>query len=152
MSQVTRFGPDPTLEQEVATKNYVDSQGGGGGNTIIMARRGSNSTNNVRFSSMNNDIWGGIEGDKTNIVGFGFTVIRSTASFATNGKDGDTICGFRDDGVTAGSITVGAGLTGQFDSGAISVAVATLSECCMLLDSSASSSGSFVLSMCTSIE
>jgi len=28
MSQVTRFGADPTLAQEVATKAYVDSQGG----------------------------------------------------------------------------------------------------------------------------
>jgi len=34
MSQVTRFGPDPTLDLEVANKRYVDA-GGGGANTQI---------------------------------------------------------------------------------------------------------------------
>lgn len=30
MSNVTRFGPNPLLPQEVATKDYVDTQSGGG--------------------------------------------------------------------------------------------------------------------------
>jgi len=30
MSNVTRFGPDPLLDLEVANKRYVDSSGGGG--------------------------------------------------------------------------------------------------------------------------
>jgi len=30
MSQVTRFGPNPLLDQEIATKSYVDAGGGGG--------------------------------------------------------------------------------------------------------------------------
>jgi len=30
-SRITRFGPDPLLDQEVATKAYVDNNAGGGG-------------------------------------------------------------------------------------------------------------------------
>lgn len=34
MSQVTRFGPNPTQDLEVANKAYVDAGGGGGGVTL----------------------------------------------------------------------------------------------------------------------
>jgi len=32
--KVTRFGADPTVDQELATKAYVDAGGGGGGNDV----------------------------------------------------------------------------------------------------------------------
>lgn len=73
---------------------------------------------------------------------FGFTVRRDRAIVVTNTKSADSMLAFRDDGSSVGALTIGAGATGEFDSGALSVAVASGSLCNFLRDTSASGSGS----------
>ena len=60
-----------------------------------------------------------------------------------NTKDEASVYGLRDDGADAGTVSIAATTTGLFDSGAISVAVATGSLICAMIDTSASSEGNY---------
>ena len=71
-----------------------------------------------------------------------FTIQRHTIHVTVNGKDGATTQGFRDDGSTVAPVTITAATTGEFDSGSIDIDIASGSVCDILIDLSASSSGS----------
>jgi hypothetical protein len=84
--------------------------------------------------------------EATTQMTFPYNIIlkRLQAKFSTNGLNGATTVAFRDDGATATSISVGAGVTTEIDSGAISVTVASGSKINWNLDTSTSSSGTWL--------
>ena len=92
--------------------------GGGGGLGHFMLsgdQQTAYSSNQVNFTSI--DIGQANSTTETSIdinLGISFTIHRILYFFRGNSKDGDTINKFRVNGVTVGSITVGAGLLGQF--------------------------------------
>lgn len=81
------------------------------------------------------------EGDVDSTLNTGFTIIRHQAMVFSNTKNGATVLSFRDDAASSDSLTVGAGTSGEFNSGVISVTVADDSKCCWNRNATASSSG-----------
>ena len=75
---------------------------------------------------------------------------RVRATVSVNSKNGATVIAFRDDGVSVGTITVGAGVTGAVDSGELGNTIAAESQVNFAVDTTASSSGSFEACMSTS--
>lgn len=78
-------------------------------------------------------------------VDYPFVVFRTRVNVPTNNKNGNTVVALRDDGVSRGAITIGAGVTGEADSGLISEMVLKDSDCNCMVDTSASSSGSIAV-------
>jgi hypothetical protein len=121
--------------------------GGAGGATpffmIATWCEGASSNTNVF-----NPIWSNLthinsstESDMDVAINTDFTVIRNQALLTTNTKNASNTFAFRDDGSSVGALTITASTTGEFDSGAISVAVSSGSLCCFNRDSSGASSG-----------
>lgn len=79
---------------------------------------------------------------------FDFTVVRAIAKMNTNGVNGNSVFAFRDDAadVTGTVLTIPAGSLAEVDSGALSVAVAAGSKICFRHDTSASSTGTWLMS------
>lgn len=79
---------------------------------------------------------------------FGFTVTRALAKMNVNGLNGSSVFSFRDDAadVTGTALTITTGSTTEVDSGALSVAVAAGSKLCFKFDTSASASGTWLMS------
>lgn len=77
-----------------------------------------------------------------------FTVTRALVKMNTNGLNGSSVFAFRDDAadVTGTALTVTAGSTTEVDSGVLSVAVAAGSKINFRLDTSASASGTWLMS------
>jgi len=147
--KVTRFGADPTVDQELATKAYVDAGGGGGDKRVLLGVGGTINayTNNVtRFPPIT-------AANYTNLTGIGteanwqitidweLTIKRLLVRWETNSKNGDTIMAFRDDGVNVAPVTVAASTTGEFDSGDVTGLIASGSAVNFIVDTTASSSG-----------
>jgi len=63
-----------------------------------------------------------------------FTLTRIIMGVSTNSKSGDSTYQMRDDGVSIGTVTIGAGLIGDFDSGSLTNAVAAASEICPMFN------------------
>jgi len=140
---VTRFGADPLLDLEVANKRYVDNNAAGG-IFLLTINQTAFVTNNVFFNSFGRtNGFTTVESAHSNEIETNFDITRVTLRSGTNTKSDDIIVGFRDDGVNAGVVTVGAGLTGVFDSGVLSDSVVAGSLCNAMIDTSDSSSGSF---------
>jgi hypothetical protein len=78
-------------------------------------------------------------------IDYGFTVKRLRGIASANTLNATTTFAFRDDGADVTTATLGATTTGEFDSGAVSVAVAAGSKCNFRVDSSGSASGSMTL-------
>jgi len=141
---VTRFGADPSQDLEVANKRYVDSSGGGATPRFVFGSfRLAYTINGERFQAFFSQTLSITESGIIIPVNFNFDLTRTQINVQVNTKNGITTYGFRDDAVTIGSVAIAASTTGVFDSGAISTSVASGSECCFLLDTSASSSGTF---------
>jgi len=150
--KVTRFGADPTVDQELATKAYVDNSGGGGTSLFFSANFQSSTTaNGLFFYMINADSADATEANRDAIIDHAMTTDRIRANVNINTKNGATILGWRDDGVTIDSISIAASTTGDFDSGQLSSVVATLSRVDIIIDTSGSSSGAIsftLLSTC----
>jgi len=142
MSQVTRFGADPLLDQELATKAYVDNNMGTTPRFLMGCSFLNENNNDVRYAGIY-----GASNDSTNesgrqaTINFNFQVNRVTVNLNFNSKDGSTIIAFRDDGVSIGDITILAGISGQADSGALTTDVVSGSLVNFILDFSASTTG-----------
>ena len=126
---------------------FVSSQGGGGGATpfFMMACwcEGASSNTNLFTPIWTNytHVSSTTESDMDVAINIDFTVIRNQALLTTNTKNASNTFAFRDDGSSVGALTITASTTGEFDSGAISVAVSSGSLCCFNRDSSSASSG-----------
>jgi len=143
--KVTRFGADPTVDQELATKAYVDA-GGGGATPHATTGTGhlTSGSNNLLFLP-----WaggnGGLGASEANIsltVPFGFTALLTELTCTTNSKNDETLYFLRDDGVSINTLTVPSSTTGKFASGVLALAVASGSDVAIGVDRTASSSGS----------
>jgi len=109
-------------------------------NFTMTAAQASNSGNHVRFIPFSATV-DATEADATVTLNFGFVIREIIATIGNNNKNADSIFGFRDDGSTIESVTIGAGLTGEFSTGIISTAVQTGSVCSIIKDTTASASG-----------
>jgi hypothetical protein len=80
------------------------------------------------------------------IFDYAFTVKRIRLNSPTNTRNGNTIISFRDDGAdaTGATVTIGSTATGEFDSGALSAAVAAGSRINWKVDPTAGSSGNLL--------
>jgi|GEM_PF-4434027 len=70
-------------------------------------------------------------------------ITRMKAVVGTNSKDGSTVLAFRDDSSSVATLTIGAGVTGQRDSGVLYTKVAAGSLVNFLSNTTASSTGTF---------
>jgi len=127
---VTRFGADPLLDLEVANKRYVDNAGGG---IFIFGNQqdGDVQTGSVTWSLWNTGTGFTVGGFATLSVplGINFNVIFVSTNIFSNGKVApDLVFSVQAEGVQSDGLTVGAGLSGDFDSGAISFAVLATDE------------------------
>lgn len=86
--------------------------------------------------------WEAVEGNIDIAIDYAFTLIRVRAAIQNNTKDGASLYGLRDDAADAGSVSVAASTNGEFDSGALSAAVASGSKITQFRDYSASTAGS----------
>jgi len=151
MSHVTRFGASPLLDDEIATKAYVDAGGGGGADKITLigftGNHVTNSTNQVDYAIINSWVFTSFTGRSTEslmqlAIDWDLTLKRVLLRITVNSESGDLDFGFRDDGVTVASITVASSTTGQFDTGDLTVLILSGSELNWILDS-AGNSGSY---------
>jgi len=151
MSNVTRFGPQPLLDNEIANKAYVDAGGGGGGDKITLigfcGNHVTNPTNDTTFAIINSWVVTSFTGRNTEslmqlAIDWDLTIKRVLLRITINSENDDVIFGFRDDGVTVASITVASSTTGQFDTGDLTVLILSGSELNWIIDS-AGNTGNF---------
>jgi len=86
-------------------------------------RNTNNST--TRFGAVYDDTVGGSETGVDQTINFAYEVNRMTANVPENAKTSDQTVGFRDDGADAGTVVITGSATGEFDSGALTIAVAS---------------------------
>jgi len=147
--KVTRFGADPTVDQELATKAYVDAGGGGGDKRVLLGDNGmsaSYSSNSERFAPVIGFNFFNMSGSATEAnsqitIDWGITIKRVYVTLVTNNKNANTIIAFRDDGVNVAPITIPATTTGEFDSGDVTTLIASGSLINWIVDTSLSSGG-----------
>jgi len=146
----TRFGADPLIDEELANKRYVDASGGGATpRCMVGSFRLSYTINGVRFQAFYSQILSVTESAVFIPIDFNFTLTKTSINVQTNTKNGSTTYGFRDDGVTIGSVAIASSTTGIFESGVLTDAVVSGSDCVFLLDTTASSSGALQSSTMT---
>lgn len=139
--KVTRFGADPTVAQELATKAYVDSQVGVRARFVFGSGQNNKSANNLNFNPIGAS---GVPDGGENIllaIDFAFEIQRHRCGVTSNSKDATTTFHIRDDASNVTTITVTAASTGRFDSGALTVAVASGSIIGPACDTSGSTTG-----------
>ncbi len=98
--------------------------------TVMGSRDDSTTSTAARFGAFFSQ-YGSTEADKDITIYKPLTVIRLTINLTANSKGTNSLMSFRDDGADAGTVTITASTTGEFDSGVLSVAVATDSVCCL---------------------
>lgn len=110
-------------------------------------RASPGAVNTLLYISITNHILNATENIVDLIHDYAFTITRYRIMVHSNTKDGNTIVAFRDDGadVTGTVFTIAAGVTGELDSGALSVAVAAGSRINWKIDQTASTTGSIVV-------
>jgi len=145
--KVTRFGADPTVDQELATKAYVDGSSGGGGFFIVSSSFVASTSDSVRTMGFGASVGQSTESVVQYIITDAFTLVRFGIGIQINTKNGATVCAFRDDGADSTDLTIAASTTGFFDSGVLSIAIAAGSGCNFDRDTTASSSGTLTISM-----
>jgi len=143
---VTRFGADPVQDLEVANKRYVDTSGGSRPVWFF-------SMNQSNLSGTSLDFFGAFYGGADDLrqvlaevqieVTRAFTLLRHTIVVSDNTKSGTIDLSFVDDGGLLATTTILAGTTGNFDSGALSLSIATDSLCACNIDFTSGGSGSF---------
>jgi len=144
----TRFGVDPTVDEELANKRYVDNSSGGSSFGFITWQFATAMSSNVMtFFGCYGVTNSNTEGDVTLIQDNGFTVIRHRSHVRLNSKNGNTLLSFEDDSIAIGQLTIAAAATGDFDSGALTDVVAAGSEIDFGRDTSASSSGTITIGL-----
>jgi len=116
----------------------------GGGGTFVMGR-GLATAGDSAYSYYpifsGSAQYGGTEAQHTVNLYFDFTLVRNTLTVITNNTSGaNPVLSFRDDGADVGGVTITAGGTGQFDSGALTASVASGSACCTARDGNGDSS------------
>jgi len=118
MSNVTRFGPSPLLDNEVANKEYVDAGGGGGVNTQMFAnshhRDGPGSGDEFyAFCGITGGSSSAIDQNLINMFAGVLSLLAIEIVTNTSGVT-NTFTTFIDGSVANQLVNVGAGLTGTF--------------------------------------
>jgi len=106
---------------------WADAAGGG---KVIWSISSENYTQTVsRFQPFNStNVNVNTESYVDNIVNTALTCTRSNCNVFANSKGSNQTYAFRDDGADVGALTITASTTGEFDSGAISVSIASGSK------------------------
>jgi len=103
----------------------------------------STGNNGTRFFSITGITEDTVEIETQTTIPFPMTVIQNGFSVQTNTKDGDSLVLFIDDGAIADTITVGAGLKGEFRNTSLVIPIALGSAINYRSDRSASTTGNF---------
>jgi len=98
----------------------------------------TNSTYFSAFPSGGNNVWGYTESEFVIPCNTDLTFTRYQVNIRLNNKGSDQITAFRDDGSNVAPITVTASTTGTFDSGVVSVNIASGSLICWVYHATAS--------------
>jgi len=156
MSLTTRFGPDPTVDTELATKAYVDGLASTA-KFIIFTHIGLSSGNSlifVPFGANSGNVNSATEGEAVSRVKSALVLVRHNIQVSTNTKNGVTRVTCRDDtaNIVGTDFTITASTTGEFDSGVLTSAIAADSLICTERDTSVPSSGSIEGEITTEFE
>jgi len=103
----------------------------------------STGNNGTRFFAIFGAVEDTIEIETTTTIPFPLTIIQNGFSVQTNTKDGDSLLLFIDDGAIINTITVGAGLKGEFRNTDLTIPIALGSAINYRADRSASTTGNF---------
>jgi len=111
---------------------------GGGGGTFVMGR-GLAISGDAGYSYYpiysGSAQYGGTESQHVVNFYFDFTIVRNTMQVIINNMSAQNLdFYFRDDGADVAGVTITAGGTGQFDSGALTTSIASGSTCCSAKD------------------
>jgi len=150
MSNVTRFGPSPLLDNEIANKEYVDGSSGGAGYFVLSCHMSASAGNTVFFcqDSGNFTTTGdGTESETSQPLLVDATLIKINVTCGSNTKNGDSLFMFRHAGSDEGIVTIGAGLRGLFEGSLISIAITAGDLINFKRDMTASSSGNLSMTM-----
>jgi len=136
--KTTRFGAEPLIDSELATKFYVDNTAADRNGFVTCGYL------NVSFgiAKLFINLGGGqtqtgaIELDRQNLFSFPCQLDSIWINIRINSLSDDMDWNYRDDGVQIASLTVGAGLTGLFTSSGLGVDIATGSLYCGEIDQS----------------
>ncbi len=118
--------------------------GGGGGDKItLIGSTGAwfnNSSNEINFSLLNSFAPASftaqdIESSNVVTIDWALTLKRILLRIQTNSSSNAIVMGIRDDGVTVAKLTIPTATTGEFDTGDLTVLIASGSEVCWILDS-----------------
>jgi len=113
--KVTRFGADPTVDQELATKAYVDGSSGGGSFVFAWRNVTNLGTLHNRFTAMAGGALGTSEVNNRTVMSQDFTWSRITVSISSNGSDGTMEMLSRINAADGNqTLTVPIGTTGEF--------------------------------------
>ena len=131
----------------------VFSSGGGGATAVTpnfivgaLIINPSYTTNAIRYAGLFTETYATASASTTESqvqapIHFAWQLNRVFVNVLINDKNADSLIGIRDDGSTAGSVTITASTTGEFDSGALEVDVASGSDVNWIVDTNSSSSG-----------
>jgi len=128
-NQTTRFGADPLLDQELATKKYVDDNAGGTNSVYLGASFTTTYTGVADDRFLGMFVAGNLDGfandsnkEMTLREQMTLTDVEVNINFNTRGTD--CTLAFRDDGVSLGTVTIAANTTGHFETTGLSDIVA----------------------------
>lgn len=144
MSNVTRFGVEPTLDNEIANKSYVDSQAGGTSRDLWSCERGSYVDNQRDFGRIlgGDDQRTTTESSTTLTLEYDVQLNAVAVRIVINSKNANTLFGLREDGTTRGLITIAAAATGYFENTGLTDDIAAGDLINEMHDTALSSSGS----------
>lgn len=114
---------------------------GGGGTTFFSYNTtnfgGTSSTYFAAFPSGGNNVWGYAESEFVIPCNTDLTFTRYQVNIRANAKASNQVTAFRDDGANVGAITIPASTSGTFDSGVVSVNIASGSLICWVYHATA---------------
>lgn len=154
--KVTRFGADPTVDQELATKAYVDA-GGGGVNNVYFNQQDTDTPpiGAIEFWSIGgNENPNSAESQKRSAVVVDFTWSTLTAFADSNAANGDTIIRTRIGPPAADgnqSVTIPASTAGVFQDLVNTDAVTATQTINYELDNSAAGAGNIFMKSIASL-
>jgi len=138
--KTTRYGADPLVDPELATKKYVDDNAGGGGFYGSMEFTSGGGNTSI-FHGINTGGFTTTTNSQRSINETVLTIKRWVIRVQTNSKGIDIPADLLDDAVSILSITILNNTTGTFSSGEVTLTVAVDSEFSQNFDRSVASGG-----------
>ena len=131
LAKLSKGDNDQILTLKSGLPSWEDSGGGGGKFVYGRGLAAFGDAGYVYYPFFSGSLqYGGTESQHTQTLYFAYTIERNNCTVIANAMSVTTYIYVRDDGSDVAGITIAGGGTGQFDSGAISVTIASGSACC----------------------